>query len=296
MADFASSFRSGFKIADSVQRLLLVNIVLFLAARLIGVIATLFMVDYINFSTISYWLAVPANLSQLIVRPWTILTYMFYHWDFFHLFFNMLLLYWMGRIFQEYLGSKKLISTYILGGISGAAFYIAAYNLFPLFSTNLSNSFALGASASVLAITIAAATLLPDYPIRLLLIGEVKLKWIAVIIVISDLISVGGSNAGGHLAHLGGALYGFVYIRQLRGGKDMASLFDKLLDYFSGSKKPKMKVYRSGKAMSDDAFNITKKNRQEGLDQILDKISKSGYGSLSQEEKDYLFHASKDKE
>ncbi len=294
MSDFSNSFRSGLKIADSVQRLLFINIGLFLVARLIGVFASLFMAEGINFSSISYWIAVPANLSQLLVRPWTLLSYMFYHWEFFHLFFNMLLLYWMGTIYQQYLGSKKLISTYILGGISGAVFYIAAYNLFPLFSANLSHSFALGASASVLAITIASATLLPDYPIRLLLIGEVKLKWIAVIIVISDLISIGGSNAGGHLAHLGGAMYGFIYIRQLRLGNDIASWFNRFIDYFSRSKKPKMTVHRSGKSMSDAEFNSTKKDRQEGLDQILDKISKSGYGSLTQEEKDYLFQASKD--
>ncbi len=293
MSDFSGSIRSSFRVADSVQRLLLINIAVFLIVRIIGVLTTLFMVHTVNFSSISYWLAVPANLSSLLVRPWTLVTYMFYHWDFFHLFFNLLLLYWMGKIFQDYLGEKKLISTYILGGISGAAVYIAAYNIFPLFSNSLEISFALGASASVLAITIAAATLLPDFPVRLLLIGEVKLKWIALLIVLSDLISIGGTNAGGHLAHLGGALYGFIYVRKLRSGSDIAAWFSKLLEYFTPGKKPRMKVHY-GKSMSDADFNVTKKSRQETLDQILDKISKSGYGSLSQEEKDYLFKASKE--
>jgi len=293
MSDFSNSFKSGLRIADTVQKLLMINIGVFLLVRLLSVFSSLFMSKTFSLISISYWLAVPANLSNLMYRPWTVLTYMFYHWDFFHLLFNMLLLFWMGKIFQQYLGDKKLVSTYVLGGVSGAAVYIAAYNIFPLFTNNLENSFALGASASVLAITIASATLLPDFPIRLLLIGEVKLKWLALIIVISDLISIGGSNAGGHLAHLGGALYGFVYVRKLRSGKDIAAWFTRLLDYFNKTQKPRMTVHY-GKSVSDEEFNMKKKSREERLDHILDKISKSGYGSLSQEEKDYLFKASKD--
>lgn len=293
MSDLSSSLRSGFRVSDAVQRLLIINIVVFVIVRVLGGISALFMSTSINFPVISYWLAVPANLSSLLVRPWTIISYMFYHWDFFHLFFNLLLLYWMGKIFQAYLGEKKLISTYIIGGICGAVFYIVAYNIFPLFSNSMQVSFALGASASVLAITIAAATLLPDFPVRLLLIGEVKLKWLALVIVISDLISISGTNAGGHLAHLGGAFYGFIYIRQLRSGNDLAAWFDRLIGYFSREKKTRMKVeYR--KSSSDADYNYTKHSRQERLDIILDKISKSGYGSLSQEEKDELFKASKD--
>ncbi len=294
MSELLNSIRSNFRFTDSVQRLLLINIIVFLLFRILNAITTLFMVNFISFENISYWLAVPADLSKLLIRPWTLITYMFYHWDFFHLFFNMLLLFWMGKIFQEYLGAKKLVSTYILGGISGAALYIAAYNLFPLFSNHLYNSFALGASASVLAIIVGAATLLPDYPIHLLLIGQVKLKWIALIIILSDLISISGNNAGGHLAHIGGALYGFIYIRQLRSGRDIAAWFTKLIQFFKPGKKPRMKVHRSA-STSDAEFIVTKKSRQEKLDQILDKISKSGYGSLSQEEKDYLFKASKEK-
>jgi len=293
MSDYSNSIKSGFKVADTVQKLLMINIGIFLAVRLLSVFSSLFLSQTFSLISISYWLAVPANLSQLFLRPWTVVTYMFYHWDFFHLLFNMLLLFWMGKIFQQYLGNKKLVSTYVLGGISGAAVYIAAYNIFPLFSNNLENSFALGASASVLAITIAAATLLPDFPIRLLLIGEVKLKWLALFIVISDLISIGGSNAGGHLAHLGGALYGFIYVRKLRSGKDIAVWFDRIMEYFSKGRKAKMTVHY-GKSVNDEEFNMQKQTRQEQLDHILDKISKSGYGSLSQEEKDYLFKASKE--
>ncbi len=293
MSEFLNSLKTHVKLADPVQRLILINVALFLVLRLLNVITMLFMVDTFSFPFISYWLAVPADPSQLLFRPWTIITYMFYHWEFFHLFFNMLLLFWMGKIFYEYLGAQKLISTYILGGICGAIFYIAAYNLFPLFSNHLSASFALGASASVLAITIAAATLLPDYPVQLILIGPVKLKWLALIIVLSDLISISGSNAGGHLAHLGGAFYGFLYIRQLRSGKDIAAWFTRLIDYLKPGRKTKMKV-EYGNKFTDDDFNMIRKSRQERLDNILDKISKSGYGSLSQEEKDFLFKASKD--
>lgn len=293
MSDFLNSLKTHVKLADPVQRLILINVALFLVLRLLNVITMLFMVDTFSFPYISYWLAVPADPSQLLFRPWTIISYMFYHWEFFHLFFNMLLLFWMGKIFYEYLGAQKLISTYILGGICGAVFYIAAYNLFPLFSNHLAASFALGASASVLAITIAAATLLPDYPVQLILIGPVKLKWLALIIVLSDLISIGGSNAGGHLAHLGGAFYGFMYIRQLRSGRDISAWFTKLIGRLKPGRKSKMKV-EYGNKFTDDDFNMIRKSRQERLDSILDKISKSGYGSLSQDEKDFLFRASKD--
>ncbi len=294
MSDFIRTLRTSLRLTDTVQGLLLVNIAIFLLFRILNAITGLFMVNAFSFETISFWLAVPADLSKLLIRPWTIVTYMFYHWEFFHLFFNMLLLFWMGRIFQQYLGSKKLINTYILGGISGAIFYIAAYNLFPLFSSHLSVSFALGASASVLAITIGAATLLPDYPVQLLLLGQVKLKWIALIIVLSDLISISGTNAGGHLAHIGGALYGFVYIRQLRDGKDISAWFTRLIALLTPGKRSRMKVHKGGRAQSDSDFAMSKKSRQEKLDTILDKISKSGYGSLSQDEKDYLFKASKE--
>jgi len=268
----------------------MINIILFLVLRIGNSISSLFLTPIFQFQDVAGYLAIPANISVLLVRPWTFITYMFLHWDVLHIFFNMLFLFWMGRILQEYLGNKKLLATYIMGGIIGGIFFVVAYNIFPLFAQELPSAYALGASASVLAITIAAATLLPEYRIHLILIGEVALKWIALVIVLLDLINLNGSNAGGHLAHLGGALYGFVYIRRLKKGNDLTLWLTNLFDYFSSSRR--MKVTHRKKF--DEDFNIDKKAKQEKMDDILDKISKSGYGSLTQEEKNFLFRVSKE--
>jgi len=287
-----SKLGSKIGVSTTLQWLLVVNIGVFIVIRIVNAISGLFLTPIFRFEDVSWFAAVPANLSELVTRPWTLLTYMFLHWDFLHILFNMLWLYWMGRIFQDYLGSKKLLSTYFAGGIVGGLFFIIAYNIFPVFSGSVDHAFALGASASVLAITVAAATLLPEYPIHLIFFGNIPLKWIAVAVIVLDLISVSGHNAGGHIAHLGGALYGFVYIRQLKRGRDLtgwlANLFDRLR-----YKPSKMKVTHR-KMKADEEYNVNRKARQERMDDILDKISKSGYGSLTQEEKDFLFKISKD--
>lgn len=291
MTSFGNSIRSHIRISDTLQRLLILNIAVFLFVRIVNAFSGLFLFEIFSFIEVSSWFAIPADFSRLINKPWTLITYMFFHWDVLHIFFNMLWLYWMGKIFQEYLGSKKLLSTYLVGGLTGAIFFILAYNVFPLFSNTFQSAFALGASASVLAITVAAATLLPDYPIQLLFFGTVKLKWIALITILLDLISVSGNNAGGHIAHLGGAFYGFIYIRNLKRGNDITGWLTNLFDRFSPGKK--MKVSYS-KPKHDEEFNVTKKAKQERMDEILDKISKSGYGSLTQEEKNFLFKISKE--
>jgi membrane associated rhomboid family serine protease len=282
---------SKFRMASTLQRLLFINIGIFLFIRIAHGVSSLFLVPVLDFYDVTHALAIPANVSNLLLKPWTILTYMFLHWDVMHILFNMLWLYWMGKIFQEYLGSKKLLNTYLAGGFTGAVFFIAAYNIFPLFSSSVPSAFALGASASVLAITIATATLLPDYPIQLILFGTVRLKWIALITIFLDLINISGNNAGGHIAHLGGAFYGFMYVRSLRRGKDPTAWMTKFFDRLTS--KSKMKVAHRQKKKDED-YNITKKARQEKMDEILDKISKSGYGSLTQAEKDFLFTMSKE--
>lgn len=291
MTSFSENIRSHIRISDTLQRLLIFNVAVFLVVRIINAISGLFLHPLLNFDDVSAFFAIPANLSKLISKPWTVFTYMFFHWDVMHIFFNMLWLYWMGKIFQEYLGNKKLLNTYLAGGFIGALFFIAAYNIFPLFSNSLHGAFALGASASVLAITVATATLLPEYPIQLLFFGVVRLKWIAVITILLDLINISGDNAGGHIAHLGGAFYGFIYIRSLQKGTDLTAWLTRLFDRLSPSKK--MKVAHRQKKRDED-FNITKKAKQEQMDDILDKISKSGYGSLTQEEKNFLFKMSKE--
>ena len=292
MSSLSNKFNSTLKSGNALQRLLLVNVGLFLIIRITFAVTSLFNVPVFSFHDVSSWIAIPSNTSQLLLRPWSVFTYMFYHWDFLHLLFNMLWLYWMGAIILEYLGAKKLFGIYIMGGLFGALAYVIAFNSFPIFANSVNVSFALGASASVLAITVAAATLLPDYPVSLMFIGNVALKWIAVVSVLLDVINISGDNAGGHIAHLGGALFGFIYIRSLRNGTNLTKWMEILSDRFSG-KRGKMSVAYTRKK-SDEDFALHKKAKQEQMDEILDKINKSGYGSLSQSEKDFLFQMSKE--
>jgi len=296
-SSFIHDMRNNLRQGNTLQKLLVMNVAVFLLINIAKGLMGLFMMSMENYVDITAWFAVPASVQVLITRPWTLITYMFLHEEFFHILFNMLWLYWMGNILQEYLGSKKLFSTYILGGISGALLYIIAFNVFPLFSNVLHSSFALGASASVIAIVIATVTLLPEYPVRILFLPVFPLKYIALVLVLQDLLSISGNNAGGHIAHLGGALFGFTYIRQLKKGTDLAAWFNKLMDklavLFRSSPRSTMKV-KYKRAVDDETFVQTKKARQERVDEILDKISKSGYGSLTSEEKDFLFKSSKE--
>ncbi len=261
-----------------------INVLVFL---LINVPATLFrlmgngLLD--NFS--NEYLALPSYLPKLATRFWTPVTYMFMHHDIFHILFNMLWLFWMGKIFEEYLGNKRLVNLYIMGGLAGALFYVLAYNIFPLFADSVAIATVIGASASVMAIVVATATLLPDYTIYLMFIGPVKLKWVAIFYVIIDFLSITGPNAGGEIAHLGGALLGFIYIKQLKGGRDWSRSVDNMF-----TQRPKVKVVSQNKSYQQQS---TSAPRQEEIDHILDKISHSGYESLNKHEKEVLFRASK---
>tara|TARA_B110000003_G_scaffold217896_1_gene217477 strand:+ start:232 stop:849 length:618 start_codon:yes stop_codon:yes gene_type:complete len=204
----------------------------------------------------------------------------------------MIWLHFGGKIFLQYLTEKQLLSTYILGGISGGILFVIAYNYLPVLSTYTQNAKALGASASVLAIIVAIATFSPNYSIRFPFIGIIKLKYIALFCVILDFLSIPQSNTGGHIAHLGGALFGYFYIRQLKKGNDYSIFLIKLLDSVSNIMKTKnKKVYKRPK--SDYQFNKQKSVQQKKVNLILEKISKSGYESLNKEEKSTLFSASK---
>jgi membrane associated rhomboid family serine protease len=292
---------------NSLNQLILVNVLVFLVLSVVAVIVALFQLEAGWYLRISRYLAVPASLGNLLYRPWSLFTYMFVHAGFFHILFNMLWLYWIGQIFQEYLGSKKLVAVYFLGGLAGAFMYILAFNIFPLFRSNLDTSFAVGASASVLAVVVGAATLLPNFTIRLFLFGNVPLKYLALAMVIIDLLSASGSNAGGHFAHLGGAVFGFVYIKQLQAGRDLGSGFNRMADWlvttFKPSKKSRLKVsYRNPNPSKEATVKTTAtstaaathpKVQQESIDRILDKIAQKGYDGLSKEEKEQLFRASK---
>lgn len=245
-----------------------------------------------TYDLVEHYLSVPSSPTALLFRPWTIITHMFVHAGFLHILFNMLWLQFGGTIFLNFLDSKKLFSTYILGGLSGALLFILAMNVFPAFSGYA--SVALGASAAVLAIMVAAATMVPNYVVNLVLIGPVKLKYIAIVSVVLDVLLIPSGNAGGHFGHLGGALFGFVYASQLKRGKDLTVDFLKPFFWLRNllpSRKRKIKVVHSSRK-TDAEFNEEKVNRQEQVDAILDKIKRSGYDSLSKKEKEILFKAS----
>jgi energy-converting hydrogenase Eha subunit C len=220
---------------------------------------------------------------------------MFFHEEFLHILFNLLWLYWFGQLFLMFLSQRQLVGVYILGGISGAILFILAYNVVPIFTLESAGAIALGASASVLAIVIAVSTLRPNHTIYLLFLGPVKLKYLALVTILIDIISIPVSNAGGHIAHLGGALFGFLYIKALAKGWDLTYPFSWFegLGKISFKKKSKLKVdHRS--ANPDYDYNYRKTQKQENIDKILDKISKSGYDSLTKEEKETLFRMKND--
>lgn len=273
---------------DALSRLILINVVIWIICLFISVFTWLFNISDISFVTKLF--AVPADISSLAEKPWSIFTYMFLQEKFWHLFFNMLMLYYGGKIFLQYFSQKQLILTYIIGGIFGALFFILAFNAFPVFENKIAVSFALGSSASVLSILIAAATYQPEYKLNLFLLGEVKMKWIAIIFVIIDILSIPKGNSGGHIAHLGGALWGFLYAYMLRKDFDIYLIF---------KRKPRIRVKTRNagnyhqRAKTDEQFNAERAQTQEEIDRILEKIAKNGYSSLSEKEKEYLFRQSK---
>lgn len=278
---------------NKISLLIGINVVVFLVINLTAVIEQLFFSGFGNSLILNLsaeYLHMPASLPKLATRFWTPITYMFMHAGIFHILFNMLWLYWMGQIFEEYLGDKRTIGLYIAGGLAGALLFLLFYNLVPAFTqvNAAANSTIVGASASVMAVIVATATLLPNYTIPLILIGPVKLKWLVLFYVVIDFLGIAGSNAGGEIAHLGGALLGFVYIKQLQRGNDWIGSVSKI---FKRS-KPAMKVVSHNQPQK----RSSSQPRQEEVDRILDKISGSGYDSLSKQEKDTLFRASNNNE
>jgi membrane associated rhomboid family serine protease len=282
--DIKRSFQSG----NVLTRIILINIFVFLVIAIIrsfspGAASNEFYQDLIAL------LAVPAEPLKLLLRPWTIVTHMFVHEGFWHLFWNLLVLYWFGQISGDLLGDRKVLPIYFYGGIAGALAFFIFCQIY-----NPGHSMALGASAAVMAIVLSAAITSPDYRMHLILIGPVAIKYIAIAFVIIDLLSVANSpNSGGHIAHLGGAFFGAYFVYLLRSGIDLSQGFNNFIkrvkDHFRADKKSVKKspltVYHKKTTEHID--------HQEKLDQILDKIKHKGYDSLTEEEKEFLFQASK---
>ena len=294
--DIKYFFRSG----SLLSILILVNAGVWILTKAVYVV--FFLYNHPDTALADAWtlhfLALPALPEALIVRPWTLITYMFLHLDFWHILFNMLWLFWFGRIFLEYLTSRQLLFVYIAGGIAGGLIYIAAYNIFPVFSSTLQASIALGASASVMAIVTAISFYVPDYSIRLLFVGRVRILYIAILLFIFDFLAIPAGNSGGHVAHIGGALFGFVFALWIRRKKySISPGFFSLLSRkirnigrirFTSSKTSPY----AGRPKTDAEYNVEKVSRQKRIDTILEKISRGGYDSLTKEEKEFLFKSS----
>jgi membrane associated rhomboid family serine protease len=289
----ADEIKRSFKSSNALFKVIYINLAVFLIVNIVYVFFYLFGVNR-ELVGLDRWLAVPAYLPSLIVKPWTIITYMFFHEQFLHILFNLLTLYWFSTIFLSYFDEKKFLNLYLLGGIVGAVFYITAYNSFPVFRDSLHASEALGASASVLAILIAISTYVPNNSVYLILIGPVKLKYIAIFFIFLDILSIPIENPGGHIAHLGGAFIGWLFAVQFKGGRDITKWFGNLMDGIFSLFKPRTKIKVSYRKPADEIqYNSQKLEKQNEIDRILDKISKGGYESLSKEEKDILFRMGK---
>lgn len=293
--DIAKEIKESFKSGSYLTKIIYVNIAIFVVVNIIDVIFYLLNASISNAFSITWWLSVPADVHQLIFRPWTLITYMFLHHEFLHILFNLLWFFWFGKIFLEFIDQKKLLSVYLLGGISGGLLYILAFNIFPVFTPFISNSVALGASASVIAVVTAISFYVPDYTVMLMFIGRVKLKYIALATILLDVLSIASSNAGGHIAHIGGAIFGFVFISNYKKGRIITKGFESFLDslFTIFKPRPKVRVTYKKPPTSDIEYNSEKIKNQAEIDQILEKISKSGYDSLSKDEKDKLFKMSK---
>lgn len=271
-------FRSG----NPVSLYIGINVIIFIATALLALIS-FFSGSKINiYETVRTYLALPAAFSSFPNRFYTVITYMFFHADFFHILFNMIALFWFGQIFMNFLKSRQFHFIFWAGGLAGALVYLLGLNLIPVFKDSLAGASVIGSSAAVMAIISATATLVPNYGIFLMLLGEVKIKYLAIAYFVLDILSLGSANAGGSFAHIGGAILGFVFIKSLQSGNDWSRIFEK---------KPKLRVVKNEQPIKKPDF---KGVTQKEVDEILDKISKSGYDKLTATEKEKLFKASKD--
>ena len=295
MATIITELKEKYQKGNICLQLIYINVTVFVLVTVCGVLLQLF--NYSLDGGLS-WLELPASFSRFIIQPWTLLTYMFMHAGFFHILFNMLWLYWFGKMFLLFFSAKHLRGVYLLGGICGGLLYMTVYNIFPYFQYMIEGSFLLGASASVLAIVAATAYREPNYPIPLLLLGTVRLKYLALAVIGMDLLFITSSNAGGHISHLGGALAGLWFAASLNKGRDITAWINRALDTLTGlfsprTRKPKMKIHYGGNRQKDYEYNARKKSQSDEIDRILDKLKKSGYESLTADEKKSLFDASK---
>ena len=274
--NFLNNLKKEFGIANMLNKLIYINVFSFLVLNIFSVIFSLLLIDI---SSIKELLMLPSSTEEVIKKPWSLLSYMFIHDNFIHLLFNLIWLHFGGKLFLQYLNQKQLLYIYVLGGLCGGILFITAFNNLPALIPFSENAKALGASASVLAIFFAIATYIPNFQVSIPFIGFIKLKHIALIYITLDFLNISSGNAGGHIAHLGGAIFGFFYVKQftLKAVKNEKHQFVSYLKNIFNFQKSKNK----------------KSYEMKEIDLILEKISRSGYNSLTKIEKEILFKSSK---
>lgn len=265
-----------------VEKLIFINIAAFVITILVSVVQGLYE-GQINW--LIDWFSLDNNVNALLKKPWSIISYGFLHADFIHILMNLMVLYFIGNLFLEYFTQKQLLSFYLLGTFFGGIFYIFSQSYFPLFDGE--SSILIGASAGISAIFIGITTYIPNYQLKLRFIGFVKLWYLAGIWIALDVIGLIGNNAGGNFAHLGGSLFGFLYVT--KASNTEIKIFDKLANLFKKKKKSPLKTVHKSKVKKSTTNNLN----QQQIDAILDKISKSGYDTLTKAEKDFLFRQGK---
>jgi membrane associated rhomboid family serine protease len=296
-----NDIREKIKNGNPVTRLIIINVAVFLFISIFRILSFLSgetgtmrsLEDFLK-----EILSLPLSFEALLYRPWTLITYMFTHFALMHIFWNMIGLFWFGQILADYTSNRKIIPLFLLGGIAGAILTIVIITIVPSLGM-YQGAPMIGASAGVTAIIVAAATLVPEVKINMIFVGPVKLIYVAMFFIFIDILNLASySNIGGNLAHLGGALMGYIFIVQYKKGRDMSTPFNRFFDrigsLLKGSSGSKMKVVHK-RTISDEEYNQMKNVNQKQVDAILDKISRSGYESLSKTEKEILFRASNKK-
>ena len=299
---FIDDIKRSYLQGSMLLRLIFINIGVFLLLHIVAIGALLMRVPG---DALLQWVELPSDLWLLLKRPWTLVTYMFTHYSLLHILFNMLWLYWLGRIFMEFFSAKHLTGLYLLGGWGGALLYLLSTNLLPYFTSQPGVYYLMGASASVVAIVVATAVYAPDYKIGLLFLGEVSIKWIAIVTVLISLMGMEGGNIGGNIAHIGGAVVGAWFALRIKQGRDITrplnAAIDSVVGLFNGRSwhLPKFKKPTRPHSRSQEAASTTRGHRpadvvsEEELDVILGKIKQAGYDALTDDEKDKLFKASR---
>ena len=283
---FINNLKYRFELLNIAEKIILLNVIIFIIPFFIKTFFFLFNLE--SFDLI-YWLKLSPDILTFIFTPWTIITYGFIHGGISHILWNMILLYFSSRFFLNLFSAQKFLNTYFLGIILGGIIFLFSFSIFPVFKNSYANL--IGSSAGVMSVLIFVCTYSPDQEIRIIFFN-LKLKYLGIALVLIDIIQIPSGNAGGNLAHLGGSLFGFIYANQLKKGNDIGLFFEKFLfSFYNFFKKPvRLKTVHKNKIT-----NQTSIDKQKRVDDILDKISNSGYDSLSKEEKDFLFKIGKDK-